>query len=197
MKKKFLSVVLSVAMAATLLVGCGSTSDNSSSDTQTPAAEESTDAATDSTDAAADNKGADPADYKVVMVVKQSDSWFDDMATGIEQLKKDTGLNVSVQVPETGDAASQISIMEDLIAQDVDAICVVPNDPNALVPTIEKAREAGIVVVTHEAPGIADSVDLDVEAFVNETFGELFAEKLATAMGGKGKYAGFVGGLTM
>ena len=41
MKKKFLSVVLSVAMAATLLVGCGSTGD--SSDTQTPAAEESTD----------------------------------------------------------------------------------------------------------------------------------------------------------
>ena len=206
MKKKFLSVVLSVAMAATLLVGCGSTGD-SSSDTQTPAAEESTDTAaeestdtaaegTDATDASAE-KGADPADYKVVMVVKQSDSWFDDMATGIEQLKKDTGLNVSVQVPETGDAASQISIMEDLIAQDVDAICVVPNDPNALVPTIEKAREAGIVVVTHEAPGIADSVDLDVEAFVNETFGELFAEKLATAMGGKGKYAGFVGGLTM
>ena len=171
MKKKFLSVVLSVAMAATLLVGCGSTGD-SSSDTQTPAAEESTDTAaeestdtaaegTDATDASAE-KGADPADYKVVMVVKQSDSWFDDMATGIEQLKKDTGLNVSV-----------------------------------LVPTIEKAREAGIVVVTHEAPGIADSVDLDVEAFVNETFGELFAEKLATAMGGKGKYAGFVGGLTM
>ena len=140
---------------------------------------------------------ADPADYQVVMVVKQSDSWFDDMETGVEQLKKDTGLNVSVQVPETGDAASQISIMEDLIAQGVNAICVVPNDPEALVPTIEKARDAGIVVVTHEAPGIADSVDLDVEAFINEEFGKLFGEKLATAMGGEGQYAGFVGGLTM
>lgn len=30
--------------------------------------------------------------------------------------------------------------MEDLIAQGVDAICVVPNDPEALVPTIEKLR---------------------------------------------------------
>ena len=192
MKKKVLGVILSVAMAATLLAGCGSAGD-SGTDTQTPAAEDSTD--NDQSADEASDKSADPADYKVVMVVKQSDSWFDDMATGIEQLKKDTGLNVSVQVP--GDAASQISIMEDLIAQDVDAICVVPNDPNALVPTIEKARDAGIVVVTHEAPGIADCVDLDVEAFVNETFGELFAEKLATAMGGKGKYAGFVGGLTM
>jgi simple sugar transport system substrate-binding protein len=190
MKKKILALVLSLSMAATLLVGCGNSSASEEDNTALGTTQENE---TEDND----NKGADPADYKVVMIVKQSDSWFDDMATGIEQLKKDTGLNVSVQVPETGDAASQISIMEDLIAQDVDAICVVPNDPSALVPTIEKAREAGIVVVTHEAPGIADSVDLDVEAFVNETFGELFAEKLATAMGGKGKYAGFVGGLTM
>ena len=139
----------------------------------------------------------DPADYKIVMIVKQSDSWFDDMAAGIEQLKKDTGLNVSVQVPETGDAASQIAIMENLIAQGVDAICIVPNDPEALIPTIQKARDAGIVVVTHEAPGIADKVDLDVEAFVNEEFGQLFGENLAKAMDGKGSFAGFVGGLTM
>ena len=68
--------------------------------------------------------------------------------------------------------------MEDLIAQGVDAICVVPNDPEALVPTIEKAQDAGIVVVSHEAPGIAETVDLDVEAFVNKTFGELFGENL-------------------
>lgn len=145
----------------------------------------------------AENTSADPSDYTVVMIVKQSDSWFDDMSTGVEQLKKDTGLNVSVQVPETGDAASQIAIMENLIAQGVDAICVVPNDPEALIPTIEKAREAGIVVVTHEAPGIADKVDLDVEAFKNEEFGRLFGEKLAQAMGKKGEYVGFVGGLTM
>ena len=139
----------------------------------------------------------DPADYKIVMIVKQSDSWFDDMAAGIEQLKKDTGLNVSVQVPETGDAASQIAIMENLIAQGVDAICIVPNDPEALIPTIQKARDAGLVVVTHEAPGIADKVDLDVEAFVNEEFGQLLGENLAKAMDGKGSYVGFVGGLTM
>lgn len=182
MKKRLVSMVLCVAMTGMMLMGC------STSDATTTGSSEADNTA---------EKSANPEDYQVVMVVKQSDSWFDDMATGIEQLKKDTGLNVSVQVPETGDAASQISIMEDLIAQGVDAICVVPNDPSALIPTIEKAKSAGIVVVSHEAPGIADSVDLDVEAFMNETFGELFGEKLATAMGGKGQYVGLVGGLTM
>lgn len=175
--KKLTSLFLSSCLAFSL-AGCG--------DSGAPAATETS-----------EKKGADPSDYKIVMIVKQSDSWFDDMATGIEQLKEDTNLNVSVQVPETGDAASQIAIMEDLIAQDVDAICVVPNDPSALVPTIEKAREAGIVVVTHEATSIADNVNLDLEAFEAQTFGELFAENLASAMDGKGEYAGFVGGLTM
>lgn len=180
MKKRLVSVVLCMMLVMLMVSGCGSS-----------------DAGSGGSDEKKEEKSADPAEYQVVMVVKQSDSWFDDMATGVDQLKKDTGLNVSVQVPETGDAASQISIMENLIAQGVDAICVVPNDPEALVPTIEKAREAGIVVVTHEAPGIAEDVDLDVEAFVNEEFGKLFGEKLAAAMDGKGQYAGFVGGLTM
>ena len=183
---KRLSVILACLLTLTMLfTACSKDAKTPNTNNQQPDKQQS------------NNTSADPSDYTVVMIVKQSDSWFDDMATGVEQLKKDTGLNVSVQVPETGDAASQIAIMENLIAQGVDAICVVPNDPEALIPTIEKAREAGIVVVTHEAPGIADKVDLDVEAFINEEFGKLFGEKLAQAMGGKGEYVGFVGGLTM
>lgn len=140
---------------------------------------------------------ADPADYQVVMIAKQSDPWFDDMATGVEQLKRDTGLNVSMQYPETTDAAGQAAIMESLIEQGVDAICVVPNDPTGLLDAIRRARDAGIVVVTHEAPSIADKVDLDVEAFVNESFGELFGENVAEAMDGTGDYVIIVGSKTM
>lgn len=139
----------------------------------------------------------DISEYKVAMIVKQSDPWFDDMELGVNQLKEDTGLNAYVLTPESGDPALQIAIMEDLISQGVDAICIVPNDPQALIPTIQKAREAGITVVTHEAPGIADSVDLDVEAFVNADFGALMGEAIGKATGGQGEYAGFVGGLTM
>lgn len=140
---------------------------------------------------------ADDKDITVVMIVKQSDPWFDDMTVGVDKLKEDLGINVYVQTPVSGDPSQQIAIMENLISQKVDAICVVPNDPKALIPTIKKARDAGIKVVTHEAPDIADSVDLDVEAFRSEDFGRLYGDFLGEAMGGKGQYAGFVGGLTM
>lgn len=140
---------------------------------------------------------ADPASYQIVMIAKQYDPWFDDMSTGVEQLKRDTGLNVSMQYPETNDAAGQKQIMEKLIEQGVDAICIVPNDSEILLDVIQKARDRGIVVVTHEAPSIADKVDLDVEAFVNEAFGELFGKNIAEAMDFKGYYAGIVGGKTM
>ncbi len=133
----------------------------------------------------------------VVMIVKQSDPWFDDMEIGIDKLKEETGMNIYVQVPASGDPSLQISIMENLIAQDVDAICIVPNDPKSLIPTIKKAREAGIIVITHEAPDIAEYVDLDVEAFTGEDFGNYFGESLGKATNGEGLFAGFVGGLTM
>lgn len=139
----------------------------------------------------------DPSEYEVVMIVKQSDPWFDDMTLGIEQLKSDTGMNAYVLTPESGDPALQIAIMEDLISQGVDAICIVPNDPQAILPTVKKAQDAGIVVVTHEAPGIAAEVNLDIEAFINAEFGALLGEALGEACGGEGEYAGFVGGLTM
>jgi simple sugar transport system substrate-binding protein len=87
--------------------------------------------------------------------------------------------------------------MEDLISQGVEGICIVPNDPQAILPTVKKAQDAGIIVVTHEAPGIASSVNLDVEAFVNAEFGALMGDAVGKAAGGKGQYAGFVGGLTM
>lgn len=135
-------------------------------------------------------------EYTVVMIVKQSDPWFDDMEKGVNQLKEDTGLNAYVLTPESGDPALQIALMENLISQGVDAICIVPNDPQALLPTIKKAQDSGVMVVTHEAPGIADSVDLDVEAFINAEFGELMGKAVVDATG-EGQYAGFVGGLTM
>ena len=124
-------------------------------------------------------------------------SWFDDMRVGVDQFGKDFGVNAYQIAPETGDPAKQAQMVESLIAKRVDAILVVPNDPQSMKPVLQKARAAGITVVSHEAQSLAGVAHYDVEAFKNENFGKLMFEQLAKAMGGEGEFAGVVGALTM
>jgi simple sugar transport system substrate-binding protein len=141
--------------------------------------------------------------YKIVLVAKQEGiAWFDDMRTGVNEFNSNFTNEVEAKqiAPEAGDPAKQNQMTEDLIAQGVDAICVVPNDPSAMKPVLKKAKEKGIVVISHEGALLADSADYvnyDLEAFNNEDFGVLYAKTLAKAMGGKGKFAAEVGDLTM
>ncbi|WML54814.1 autoinducer 2 ABC transporter substrate-binding protein [Neobacillus sp. PS3-12] len=136
--------------------------------------------------------------FTIVMVAKHEGiSWFDDMRVGIKQFAKDYNVNAYQIAPEGGDPAKQAQMVEDLIAQGVDAILAVPNDPKSLDPVLKKAKAAGIVVVTHEASDISKDVDYDMEAFNNKDFGVRFFEGLAKSMNYEGKFTGFVGGLTM
>lgn len=154
---------------------------------------------------AASASGSDKAPagvYKIATIPKiEGITWFDDMKKGVEQFNKDYSSEVQAwQIgPDSEDAAKQVQIIEDLIAQKVNAIVVVPNDPMALEPVLTKARQQGIVVISHEGPALAETeaVDYDLEAFSNQQFGELMAQKLVEGMGKtEGKIVGEVGSLT-
>jgi simple sugar transport system substrate-binding protein len=122
--------------------------------------------------------------------------WFNAMEAGIKEQGAALGMDASMIGPTSADPALQVRAIEDLIAKGVDVIGVVPNDEAALEPVLEKARAAGIKVVSHEGPGIAN-VDWNFEMASATGFGETHAELLAQKMGGKGEYAVFVGSLTV
>lgn len=135
--------------------------------------------------------------YTIATVVKLSGvGWFNRMEEGVTQFGKDHP-NVKVfQVgPAKADAALQVQIIEDLIAQKVDAIAVVPFSVEALEPVLKKAMDKGIVVITHEAAN-QKNMHYDIEAFDNEAYGEEFIKKLAKEMNYEGEWAGFVGSFT-
>ena len=90
----------------------------------------------------------------------------------------------------------QVRAIEDLIAQGVKVIGVVPNDAKVLEPVLQKAKDAGIIVITHESPS-QKGADWDFELASATGFGEAHAKLLAEKMGGKGEYAVFVGSLTV
>ncbi len=138
-----------------------------------------------------------PADQlKFGTVVKSSAfNWFIRMDDGVKQFAKDTGIDAFQQGPSKADAAMQIQVTEDVLAQNVDALLVVPYQVPPMEPVMQKAREKGVVVVTHEASDVQNA-DYDVEAFDNAGYGRHLMDNLAKCMGEEGKYATFVGSLT-
>jgi simple sugar transport system substrate-binding protein len=88
-----------------------------------------------------------------------------------------------------------VQIVENLIAQGVDAICIVPFSVEAVEPVLKKARDRGITVIAHEASNIQNA-DYVLEAFDNLAYGAKLMEVLGGYMGGEGKYAATVGSLT-
>lgn len=134
--------------------------------------------------------------YEIVVIPKDSSNpWFVRMAMGVKEYAQETGLNVYQKGTDVIDATKQAQLVEDMIAQGVDAICVVPVDPSSLEPVLKKARDNGIVVIAHEGASLVN-VDYDIEAFSNDGYGAFIMDNLAEAMGEKGVYTTMVADIT-
>jgi simple sugar transport system substrate-binding protein len=134
---------------------------------------------------------------KVGVVVKIGGiPWFNAMEAGIKEQGAKLDLDAFMVGPTSADPALQVRAIEDLIAQGVKVIGVVPNDAKVLEPVLAKAKEAGIFVITHESPG-QKGADWNFELASSTGFGEAHGKLLAEKMGGKGEYAVFVGSLTV
>lgn len=163
--KKFVAMLLALMMVLSL-AACGAPADN----------------------------GGESDGYKIAIVPKMTSiAWFERMEAGIKEYNEANG--TSYFYGGSSDGAGQAAYVEGLLAQDYDAICVVPFDTEAMEPILQKAREQGIVVITHEAAGMTN-IDYDIEAFDNEDYGRHFMEQIGEAVGGQGEYIQFVGSLT-
>ena len=122
--------------------------------------------------------------------------WFNAMEMGIKKAAKQYNANAWMIGPTQADAAQQVRAVEDLIARKVDVIGIVPNDAAALEPVCQRARAAGIKVLTHESPDQKEN-DWDFEMTTIAAYGEKHMDLLAQQMGESGKYIVYVGTLTV
>ncbi len=136
--------------------------------------------------------------YRIIFLPKLVGiPWFTAMENGFKDYAKEVGdLSISVVGAPDTDPAAQARILEDAIAQQPDAIVVVPNDTKVLEPIMAKGREAGILMISQEAPGIQNA-DLDIEFLIAEKYGSDMMELFVREAGTKGGYAIMVGGLTV
>ena len=189
MAKKLLAMVLGLTMmigaAGCSAVDTGSGSGSTKSDTQVSVS-------ADLLDATQYKSDKEAADWTIAVVVKDGTSdWFKRMQVGVDEFGQTKTVDDILKGPANADAASQVQLVEDMINQGVDAICIVPIDPGALESVLQKAMEKGIVVISHEASDLKNTL-YDVEAFTAEDFGNTMMQELAKAMGEKGQYAQMV-----
>lgn len=123
--------------------------------------------------------------------------WFTTMEKGFNEYAEETGtLEVTTMGATDADPAAQARMIEDAIAKDPDCIIVVPNDTATIEPLLRKGREAGILMLTQEAPTVKNA-DADIEFLILAQEGKDVIDLLVKNMGEEGGYAIMVGGLTV
>ena len=98
------------------------------------------------------------AQTRIALVVKSLGNGFFDAANkGAQEAAAEIGgIEVIYTGPTAATAEAQIEVINSLIAQQVDAIAISANDPDALVPALQKAMERGIKVISFDS-GVAQA----------------------------------------
>jgi rhamnose transport system substrate-binding protein len=134
---------------------------------------------------------AKPERTRVGIVAKSlGNGFFDAVHKGADEAARELDAEIIFNGPTTPTAEGQIEVLNSLIAQRVDAIAVSANDPDALVPTLKRAMERGIKVISYDS-GVAPAGRVahlapSSDQLIGETVVALVAE---LAPGGKGKFA--------
>ncbi|WP_415921650.1 rhamnose ABC transporter substrate-binding protein [Tateyamaria sp. SN6-1] len=95
-------------------------------------------------------------DMRIALVVKALGiGFFEAAAEGAEAAAEELGgVEIIYTGPTDTTAEGQIEVINSLIAQSVDAIAVSANDTDALVPTLKRAMDRGIAVISWDS-GVA------------------------------------------
>jgi rhamnose transport system substrate-binding protein len=96
------------------------------------------------------------AQTRIALVVKSLGNGFFDAANkGAQEAAAELGdVEVIYTGPTAATAEAQIEVINSLIAQQVDAIAISANDPDALVPALQRAMQRGIKVISWDS-GVA------------------------------------------
>jgi fructose transport system substrate-binding protein len=112
--------------------------------------------------------------------------FFVKMKEGFEAKAKELGLTPQAYAGKfDGDNDGEVSAIEQLIAAGAKGILLVPSDSTAIVPTVEKARKAGVLVITLDTP--LDPITAADANFATDNFkaGQLIGEWAKGTLGSK------------
>lgn len=127
-------------------------------------------------------------DITIAVVPKVAVPFFDDCNTGAKAAADALGVSYQWVVPQNTQGATQVKIIEDLIARQVNGIAISVNEPKSVQGVIKQAMDAGIKVVTFDSDSAKSGRSMYIGT-INKQAGVTMGNSMAKALGGKGKIA--------
>lgn len=192
--KKILSTLLAFSLTAVFMGGCSgpaaSTGTGATSSAAPSSAASSEFAA--ASQAVPSGTGSTGSNYEIAFSLKTvtNDNFQQSIANAIQEACKAKGVKFTlVTAGDETAVATQVTQIEDLITKHVSALIVNPMDANAVIPALQKAKEAGIPVVLVDSSIEAGHEDLYVTHIGtdNENAAKQGAQELSKVLDGKGK----------
>ncbi|WP_202078749.1 rhamnose ABC transporter substrate-binding protein [Caldalkalibacillus salinus] len=108
---------------------------------------------------------------------------------GFQEAIEELGYEAILRAPDQPTAEGQIQIIEELIAQNVDAIAISANDADALQPALQKAMNRGIKVLSLDSAVNSESRMVHINQADPERVGRIQIEAISEMIGGEGQIA--------
>lgn len=132
--------------------------------------------------------GAAFADQPIVGLITKTDTnpFFVKMKQGAQAAADKDGAKLLTAAGRfDGDNSSQVTALENMTTAGAKAILITPSDTKAIVPSIKKAREAGVMVIALDTPTDPQNATDALFATNNFKAGELIGQYARQALGNK------------
>ena len=134
---------------------------------------------------------ASAADTSVCLITKtDTNPFFVKMKEGATAKAKELGVTLKSYAGKIdGDSESQVAAIETCIADGAKGILITASDTKGIVPAVQKARDAGLLVIALDTP--LEPVDAADSTFATDNLlaGELIGKWAAGSLGDKAKDA--------
>ena len=157
MCKKIMGLLLTVVLGIGVLAGCGKKEEVKETATSEAPAEE--------TEAVEESSGELPKLIFIAGDMSNESQVF--AANKFEEYAEEFGFEVSI-LDGRGDAQTQAQVVANAVAQGADVICVNPNDASGIVPSLESAKSAGVIVGVYGSEISSDNPDAARDFYVTQ-----------------------------
>lgn len=167
MKKKAVSVLLTAAMTAALIAGCGSSTETAEAPAETSEAEESAEEPAEASEAEAETEeSAEEAVYNVAVVKQMDHASLDEIANAIcaelDTIAEENGVTINYEVYSgQGDQSVLTQIGTQVISEGVDAIIPIATLAAQVMATCAEETQTPVVFAAISDPEGAEMTGID------------------------------------